>query len=66
MIKIEEPNSDAIRLFNTTKEVEGFLSNHGNPETILVRGVITVPAFAAGREAYMEMKAADCARYGSN
>ena len=62
----EIPNSDAHRIFNTLTEVGEFFAEHGITETLTVNGIITVPAWAEGRKAYIKMKSEHCQRYGSN
>jgi hypothetical protein len=64
----EIPNSDAHRIFKTLTEVGEFFAEHGIMacQTLKVNGIITVPAWAEGRKAYIAAKIQHCNRYGSN
>ena len=66
-IKVETPNSDALRLFRTWDEVQEFLDNNGAPTAIVDgNGIVRVPAWASGIQKYSDLKQAHCNRYGCN
>jgi hypothetical protein len=64
-----ETKTDAHLCISKQKDVERFIAQHGDVEVerdFRDLGLFRVPAFKADIEAYCKMKAAHCARYGSN
>jgi hypothetical protein len=67
IIKIEEPNSDAIVWLSNDQELTEFIVKHNiidPPVWDSKFGVYRVPAFADGRRIYSEAKQRDCDRWG--
>jgi hypothetical protein len=63
-----ETKTDAYQVIDTEKRREMYIAQYGDVETVYDERfkVYRVPAFKAEIEAYTKMKAAHCARYGSN
>ena len=65
-VRVEIPNSDAHRLLNSMAEVRRFLAHHGvGADEFTKEGdLVTVPAFAEGREKFIAAKLKTCQRWG--